>query len=90
MELLFTPTFARQLKKLHKNQKTSLDKALRQLVENPYLGEEKTADLEGIFVLKFIMNRDKWLIAYRIISEESIKLLLVGAHENFYRDLKKK
>lgn len=90
MELLFTPTFARQLKKLHKNQKTSLDKAIRQLAENPNLGEAKTADLEGVFVLKFMVNREKWLLAYRQFSEESLKLLLVGPHENFYRDLKKK
>ncbi|MSX67054.1 MAG: type II toxin-antitoxin system RelE/ParE family toxin, partial [Actinobacteria bacterium] len=31
-----------------------------------------------------------WLLAYRIISDESIKLLLVGPHENFYRKLKRK
>lgn len=90
MELLLTPTFARQLKKLHKNQKTSLDKAMGLLVENPNLGVAKTADLEGIFVLKFMVNRQQWLLAYRVISEESLKLLLVGPHENFYRELKKK
>ena len=90
MELLLTPTFARQLKKLHKNQKTSLDKVMQQLAENPYLGDAKTADLDGIFVLKFMVNREKWLLAYRQISDESLKLLLVGPHENFYRELKKK
>lgn len=90
MELLLTPAFARQIKKLHKNQKASLDKALHQLVVNPYLGEAKTADLEGVYVLKFITNRQEWLLAYRLISEDSLKLLLVGPHENFYRELKKK
>lgn len=90
MELLLTPAFARQIKKLHKNQKASLDKALHQLVKNPYLGDAKTADLEGIYVLKFMINRQKWLLAYRLISEDSLKLLLVGPHENFYRELKKK
>jgi mRNA interferase RelE/StbE len=90
MELLLTPTFARQLKKLHKNQKTSLDKVMRQLAENPNLGDAKTADLDGIFVLKFMVNREKWSLAYRQISDEILKLLLVGAHENFYRELKKK
>ena len=90
MELLLTPAFARHIKKLHKNQKASLDKALHQLVVNPYLGEAKTADLEGVYVLKFITNRQEWLLAYRLISEDSLKLLLVGPHENFYRELKKK
>lgn len=90
MELLLTPTFARLLKKLHKNQKTSLDKAMRLLVENPILGDAKRGDLDGIFVLKFMVNREEWLLAYRVISEGSLKLLLVGPHENFYRALKKK
>lgn len=90
MELLLTPAFARQIKKLHKNQKITLDKALQQLVRNPFLGDAKTADLEGIFVLKFMINRQQWLLAYRLISEDCLKLLLVGPHENFYRDLKKK
>jgi mRNA-degrading endonuclease YafQ of YafQ-DinJ toxin-antitoxin module len=90
MELLLTPTFARQVKKLHKNQKTSLDKAMSLLVENPNLGDAKTADLEGIFVLKFMVNHERWLLAYRQISDESLKLLLMGPHENFYRELKKK
>jgi len=29
------------------------------------------------------------LLAYRIISKKEIKLLVVGPHENFYRDLKR-
>lgn len=90
MELLLTPAFARQIKKLHKNQKASLDTVLHQLMENPFLGDAKTADLEGVYVLKFTMNRQEWLLAYRLISKLNIKLLLVGPHENFYRDLKKK
>ena len=90
MELLLTPTFARQIKKLHKNQKASLDKVLNQLVANPLLGDAKAADLEGIYVYKFIINRQEWLLAYRFVSVGSLKLLLIGPHENFYRDLKKK
>jgi mRNA-degrading endonuclease YafQ of YafQ-DinJ toxin-antitoxin module len=90
MELLLTPTFARQIKKLHKNEKASLDKALQQLMKNPLLGEAKRADLEGIYVLKFTISRQEWLLAYRYLSNDSLKLLLLGPHENFYRDLKKK
>ena len=90
MELLLTPTFARQVKKLHKNQKASLDKALNQLVANPLLGDATAADLEGIYVYKFIINRQEWLLAYRFVSVGSLKLLLIGPHENFYRNLKKK
>ena len=90
MELLLTPTIARQIKKLHKNEKASLDKALQQLIKNPLLGEAKRADLEGIYVLKFTISHQEWLLAYRLLSNDSLKLLLLGPHENFYRDLKKK
>ncbi len=89
MELLLTSTFARQVKKLHKNEKDSLDKALQQLMRNPLLGEAKKADLEGIYVLKFTVNRQEWLVAYRLLTRDSLKLLLLGPHENFYRNLKK-
>ncbi len=89
MELLPTSTFARQVKKLHKNEKDSLDKALQQLMRNPLLGEAKKADLEGIYVLKFTVNRQEWLVAYRLLTRDSLKLLLLGPHENFYRNLKK-
>jgi len=90
MELLLTSTFARQLKKLHKNEKDSLDKALQQLMRNPLLGEAKKADLVGIYVLKFTVNRQEWLVAYRLLTRDSLKLLLLGPHENFYRSLKRK
>jgi len=29
------------------------------------------------------------LVAYRILDESNLKLLMVGPHENFYRDLKR-
>jgi mRNA interferase RelE/StbE len=29
------------------------------------------------------------LLAYRVLDENALKLLMVGPHENFYRDLKR-
>jgi len=29
-------------------------------------------------------------LAYRVVSKKEIKLLVVGPHENFFRDLKRK
>lgn len=29
------------------------------------------------------------LLAYRVLNEQTIKLLMVGSQENFYRDLKR-
>ena len=90
MRLLVTPTFIRATKKLHPPQKLELDAALRVISANPAIGEAKVGDLVGIRVYKFRLGNQMCLLAYRILDEESLKLLTFGSHENFYRDLKRK
>jgi len=89
MQILVTPSFERAIKKLHPNQKKSLDKAVTSIAADPKLGDQKLGDLEGIYVYKFNLVDKQWLLAYRVISSKKMKLLLLGPHENFYRDLKK-
>lgn len=89
MRLLVTPTFARATKKLHPPQKLELDAALRAISAEPSLGEAKVGDLVGIRVYKFRLSNQSCLLAYRILDEDSLKLLTLGSHENFYRDLKR-
>lgn len=88
MRILVTPTFERAAKKLHKQQKTALDEAVRTLVDQPETGETKVGDLAGVQVYKFRMDKLLCLLAYRVLDENTLKLLMVGPHENFYRDLK--
>ena len=88
MRILVTPTFERSAKKLHKQQKAALDEAVRTLVGPPEAGETKAGDLVGVRVYKFRMGSLLCLLAYRILNESTLKLLMVGPHENFYRDLK--
>jgi mRNA interferase YafQ len=90
MKILQTPTFGKQVKKLHKNQKSDLDQAIGAISRNPGLGTLKKGDLSGIQVYKFPMARQLTLLAYELNeSEEELILLALGSHENFYRDLKK-
>lgn len=89
MQILVTPTFLKTVKKLHPNQKKSVDKAVLAISGDTKVGIAKVGDLEGIAIYKFRVNDQKWLLAYRVISKKSVKLLLVGPHENFYRDLKR-
>ena len=89
MRILVTPTFERVVKKLHKQQKLALDEAVRTLVGQPDIGETKVGDLAGVRVYKFRMGNLLCLLAYRTVDEETLKLLVVGPHENFYRDLKR-
>ena len=89
MRVLVTPTFERVIKKLHRQQKTALDQAVRTIASQPEVGETKVGDLAGVQVYKFRMGKLLCLLAYRVLDENTIKLLMVGPHENFYRDLKR-
>lgn len=89
MRLLVTATFVKATKKLHAPQKQKLDSALKLLCQNPTIGEAKVGDLLGVYVFKFRLSQQQCLLAYRIVDQESIKLLTFGPHENFYRDLKR-
>ena len=89
MRLLVTPSFVRATKKLHRPQKEDLDAALRIISADPSAGEAKVGDLLGIRVYKFRLSNQLRQLAYRILDEQSIKLLTFGPHENFYRDLKR-
>ena len=83
-----THLFEKQKKKLKKNQVKDLDKAIKSLIENPRLGQQKTGDLSKVWVYKFSIVNQQYLLAY-LWDEKSRTLIALGVHENFYRDLKK-
>ena len=89
MRLLVTPTFERTVKQLRRQQKVDLDTAVSAIADNPEVGEGKIGDLSGIQVYKFRVAKQTCQLAYRILEEETIKLLMIGPHENVYRDLKR-
>jgi hypothetical protein len=89
MRILVTPTFERTVKKLHGQQKADLDVAVKAVACDVSIGEAKVGDLVGISVYKFRMANQLCLLSYRVLDASSIKLLTVGPHENFYRDLKR-
>lgn len=89
MRLLVTPSFVRATKRLHPPQKLELDAALRAISAAPAVGEVKVGDLAEIRVFKFRLSNQLYLLAYRVLDEESLKLLTFGSHENFYRNLKR-
>ncbi len=82
------PLFKRAYKKLHKQQKESVNTAILEVIKNPNIGEEKKGDLAGVYVYKFKMHHQEYLLAYEWDSLNRL-LLALGVHENFYRDLKK-
>ena len=57
------------------------------IIENPIIGNEKKGSLKGVFVYKFKLGSTLYLLAYRF-SNEVLELVMIGPHENYYRDLK--
>ena len=87
--ILQTPAFKKVVKKLHKNQKSDLDNAVRELVKDPYLGELKKGDLSFLRVHKFKMVNQLTLLGYSYEDGTVVlELIALGSHENFYRDVK--
>ena len=82
------PAFKRVYKKLHKQHRTIVNEAILAIVNNPMIGEEKKGDLAGVFVYKFKMHHQEFLLAYEWDPLNRL-LFALGVHENFYRDLKK-
>ena len=91
MQVVQTSTFKHQAKKLHVNQKESLDKAVNQILINPEIGDLKKGKLSGVRVYKFQMINQLTLLAYELsVDRMKLILLALGSHENFYRNLEKK
>lgn len=89
LSIVQSHSFKKAVKKLHKNQKSDLDDAVRAIADNPTLGIQKAGDLSSVRVYKFKMVKQLTLLAYQIDDGELVlTLLMIGAHENFYRDVK--
>ena len=88
MKIYQSRSFAKKVKKFNEKEKSELDSAIRRIIENPSLGSEKKGDLRGVFVHKFTVQGQMYLLAYRFIKDESLELIMIGPHENYYRDLK--
>ena len=88
--VLQTPTFKKAVKKLKPNQKSELDIAVKELIEEPTLGKQKKGNLAFIRVYKFKMNKQLTLLGYGFDNGTLIlELMAFGSHENFYRDIKR-
>jgi mRNA interferase RelE/StbE len=88
MTVLQSPYFKRAYKKLHPNQVKPVNDAIRHILSDPACGEEKKGNLAGVRVFKFKVLDRQFLLAYEH-DKETLHLLALGVHENFYRDIKK-
>lgn len=88
--VLQTPTFKKAVKKLKPSNKKELDTAIKSVMAEPTVGEQKKGDLSFLRVHKFKMNKQMTLLGYSFNDGTlTLELMALGSHENFYRDVKK-
>ncbi len=87
MKILQSRQFETKVKKFTKQEKMSLDKQILKIADNLAIGSEKKGDLRGVYVHKFKIKNTQYLLSYPF-AEENLELIMIGPHENYYRDLK--
>ena len=86
MQVLQSGSFKKKVRRLRKQEKRILDNQVHKILKNPAIGQEKKCDLRGVFVLKFKMHSTQYLLSYRFVGD-NLELIMIGPHENYYRDL---
>ena len=87
MRITQSRSFESKVKRFSKPEKDILDSQVRKIAADTTIGEEKRGDLRGVRVYKFKINATQYLLAYRFINDE-LQLIMIGPHENYYRDLR--
>ena len=87
MKVMQSRSFEKKTKRFTKKQKNILDKQIQKILDNPSIGQEKRGDLRGIYILNFKIDTTLYLLSYRFLGE-ALELIMIGPHENYYRNLK--
>ena len=88
MKIYQSKSFTKKIKRLSKQEKSTLDEEIKAIISNPEIGTEKKGDLRGVFIHKFKIKSLQYLLSYRF-SKTELELIMLGPHENYYRDLKR-
>ncbi|MBU0482596.1 MAG: type II toxin-antitoxin system RelE/ParE family toxin [Proteobacteria bacterium] len=87
MKIYQSRSFENKVKKFNPNEKNDLDNEIKEIARNPSIGIEKKGDLRGAFIHKFKIKTTLYLLSYRVVAD-GLEFIMIGAHENYYRDLK--
>lgn len=86
----FSTRFSRKYKNLTKQSLAALHETMDEILEDPRVGIEKSGDLSSLFIAKFKVGKQQWLLGYTFnATKKKLTWEAMGPHENFYHDLKK-
>ena len=86
MIVIQSRSFEKKVKRFRKQEKKILDKQVHKILDNPGIGQEKKGNLRGVFIHKFKIKTIQYLLSYRFAGD-ALELIMIGPHENYYRDL---
>lgn len=82
--------FGKAMDKLSEDSRKVVEDEIDRIVEDPGIGEQKKGDLSHLRVHKFSLNNQQCLLGYSWVENMfELYLLSVGAHENFYDEMKR-
>ncbi|MBI4839254.1 MAG: type II toxin-antitoxin system RelE/ParE family toxin [Nitrospirae bacterium] len=87
MIFLYRRAFKKFVKKQTRAFQLVIEDETETIKSSPDIGEAKKGDLSGFRVYKFKFQRQEYLIAYKVQSDNMV-FYMIGTHENFYRELK--
>ena len=85
---LQAPRFARAKRAFPEKVQLQIDEVVKGIMAAPLVGEQKAGALKAVRVVKFKVGPQQLLLAYTFVSKtQTLEMLDVGPHENFYRGL---
>ena len=91
-DLIILPPAAKFIKKIrNKSLKALFHEKFLEIAADPYIGERKTGDLQGVFCYDVYYNKTNYEIAYTIkeTPKKIVVVILAGPREKFYEQLKR-
>ncbi len=86
-----TNRFDKTLDKMSKTQQQVVEDEVDRIIENPELGVRKKGDLNHLWVHKFKIDSQEWLLGYNWNQGKlTIHLLQLGSHENYHKEARQK
>ncbi|MCU6664207.1 MAG: type II toxin-antitoxin system RelE/ParE family toxin [Silvania sp.] len=90
IEVYQSSRFEKAFNRLTKSDQDSVDDEIDRIIENPEIGERKKGDLSYLWVHKFYMGKQQYLLGYTWVDLRlEIYLLSLGTHENYYDEQKR-
>ncbi|MBK0019513.1 type II toxin-antitoxin system RelE/ParE family toxin [Kosakonia sp. S42] len=90
IEIYQSSRFEKAFNRLNKRDQDSVDGEIDRIIANPEIGERKKGDLSYLWVHKFYMGKQQYLLCYTWLDQKcEIYLLSLGTHENYYDEQKR-